>query len=69
LQTVPAGVVYWMAVEATRRKLEEQFDIVSTSRSGAIGSSNGSCCRSGAGVGLVPEEAHGGGGAAMVLAV
>lgn len=27
LQTVPAGMVYWMAVEATRRALDEQFDV------------------------------------------
>ena len=27
LQTVPAGMIYWMAVEATRRALETQFDV------------------------------------------
>lgn len=27
MQTIPAGMIYWMAVEATRRTLERNFDV------------------------------------------
>ena len=58
LQTVPSTMVYWAAVEGTRRLMRQHFDVAGGEEAGSSGSS-GSLASSGCGGSLASSSAPG----------